>query len=148
MRIHWCCGRGEMAHPPGPVPAPAVEAQQCSGSRGVWASCSFKTPRPHCLASQTHYLSLGLECLPLSSFDLLSLSQELEAKKGPCYPRAVSFQLVAWSPQALFLQVCKAVSGDCHPSFLVGPCCSSWLQGTAQLCIGLTKNLEFSLLKD
>lgn len=89
---------------PWPSASSILEAQQCSGSCGVWASCSFKTPGSQCLASQTHYLSLGLEVVPLVSFDLLSLSQELEAKKGPYYPRPVSLQPVVW-PQARFLQV-------------------------------------------
>lgn len=83
---------------------PLAQCQQHLGSRAVlrvlWCLgiLLFQDPRPQCLASQTHYISLGLKVVPLVSFDLLSLSRELEAKKGPYYPTPVSLQPVVWPP--------------------------------------------------
>lgn len=71
------------------------------------ASCSSKTPSPHCLAPQT--LSLGLESLSLAVFDLLFLSLKPAVKEGACYHRPVSFQWVTWPSWAFFPEVRKAV---------------------------------------
>lgn len=93
---------------PGPPPAAAVETALLSVSRCL-ASCSSKTPSPHCLAPQTHRLALGLDSLSLAVFDLSFLSLKPAVKEGTCYHRPVSFQWVAWPSWAFFPEVRKAV---------------------------------------